>query len=112
MRKSSPATGHWSREFLLFVLQLIETVINSAQREKLLMRSLFTQATLVEDKDAMRMLNRAQPVRDHDGGAALKQPVEGFADQELGLGVHAGGSFIENQKFWIVGQSPRETYEL
>src|SRR5271156_573475 len=112
MRESSPAAEHWRREFLLFVLQLIETVINFAQREKLLMRSLFAQAALVEDKDTVRVLNRAQAVRDHDGCAALQEPVEGFADQELGLSVHAGGSFVENQKFWVVRQSTRETYEL
>src|SRR5580700_7348556 len=80
MRKSGLAAGYRSDQFLLFVLQLIEAVVNSAQREKLLMRSLFTQATLVEDKDAVSMLNCAQAMRDHDGCAALQQPIQRFAN--------------------------------
>jgi hypothetical protein len=62
-------------------LELIEAIVNSAQREKLLVRALFAQTSLVEHKNAMRVLNGAQPMRDDDSGASLKQPIESFADQ-------------------------------
>src|ERR1700689_1483406 len=110
--KPSSPPGHRTSQFLRPVLQLIETVVNPAQREKLLMRTLFPEAAFVKDQDAVSVLNRAQAMRDHDSGAALQQPVERFTDQELGFGVHAGGSFVENQEFGVVRQSASETHEL
>ena len=62
------------------------------------MRALLAQAAFVEDENAMRVLNGAEPVRDDDGGATLQQPVERLADHQLGLRVHAGRGFVENQQ--------------
>ena len=105
-----PANRH--REFLLFVLKLIEAIVDSAQRQQFLMRTLLAQASFVEHENAMRVLNRAQPVRDDDRGAAFEQAVERLADQQFGLGVHTGSGFVENQELRVVRQRARETDEL
>jgi len=45
-------------------LQLVKPIVNSALREKLLMRALFAQAPFVKHENAVGVLDRAQPVRD------------------------------------------------
>ena len=89
-------SGPWNVDFLFFVLQLVKPVVNSALGEKFLVRALFAQFALVENQNAVGMLNRAQPMRDHERGAAREQPVERFANQQLGFRIHAGGRFIQN----------------
>ena len=76
------------------------------------MRALFAQAPFVEDEDAVGVLNGAEPVRDHQRCASLKQPVERLADLQLGLRVHTGCRFVENQEPRVVGQGAREADEL
>ena len=66
----------------------------------------------VKHENAMRVLDRAQPVRDHHGRAAVEQPVERLADHQLRLRVHARGGFVEDQKLRIVRQRAREAYQL
>jgi hypothetical protein len=41
------------------------------------------------------MHNGVQAVRDHDGGAALTQMLDGFLHLLLGFGVQRRGGFIE-----------------
>src|SRR5256885_12791315 len=105
-------SGPWNVDFLLFVLQLVKPIVNSALGEKFLMRSLFAQFALVEHENTVRMLNRTQPMRDHKRRAAREQPIERFANQQLGFRIHAGSRFIQNQKARIVRESPREVDEL
>src|SRR5262249_37400880 len=68
-------------QFLLFVLKLVETIINSPLREKLLMRALFAQLPFVEHENAVRVLNRAEPVRNHKRRAPGQQTIQGFPNQ-------------------------------
>src|ERR1700722_8357877 len=51
-------------------------------------------------------------MRDDHRRAPLQQPVQRLSDQKFGLGIHARSGFVENQKFWIVGECASETYEL
>ena len=113
LRKSgSAARRQRRRKFLLLVLQLVEAVVNAAKGEQFLMRALFAQAPFVEDENAIRVLDGAEAVRDHDGGAAFEQTVERFADHHFRLGVDARSGFVENQEFRIVRQGAREAHQL
>ena len=76
-------------QLLIFVLELIEPVINAAQRQQFLMRALLAQLALMEDEDSIGVLDRAQAMGDDDGGAPFDQTIKRLADQQLGLGVHA-----------------------
>src|SRR4029077_7434572 len=102
----------WQMELLLLVLQLVEAIVNSALREEFLMRALFAQASFVKDEDAVGVLNGAEAVRDNQGGAAGEQAIERFANQQLRLGVHAGGRFVEDEEARIVGQRAGKIDEL
>ncbi len=88
----------WEMQLLLFVLQLVEAVVDAALGEEFLVRTLFAEAALVEDKNAVGMLNGAETMRDDQRGAAAEQAIEGIADLQLGLGVDAGSSFVKDEK--------------
>src|SRR5215470_8732690 len=111
-RLGSVANFEREMEFLLFVLKLIEAIVNAALGEKLLMRALFAQAAFVKDEDAIRVLNGAEAVGNHEGGASGKQAAQGFADLQFSFSIHARSGFIENQKSRIVGQGAGEIDEL
>src|ERR1700683_3093588 len=76
------------------------------------MRTLLAQPALVENQNAVSMLNGAKSMCDYHRRAPLQQPVERFPDQKLGLGIHAGCRFVENQKLRIVSQGASKTHEL
>src|SRR5260370_344531 len=56
-----------------------------------------------EDGDVEELLSR---------GASGEQAVQGFADLQLGLGIHAGGGFVENQEVRIVRKGAGKINEL
>ena len=76
------------------------------------MRTLLAQPAFVENQNAVGVLNRAEPVRDDQRGAALEQTIERFANHDFGLGVHARCRFVENQEAGIVRERARETDQL
>src|SRR5260221_2161128 len=91
-------------QLLLFVLELVEAVIDAALGEKLLMRALLAETAFVEDEDAVGVLNGAEAMRDDEGGAAAEQAVEGIANQQLGFRVHAGSGLVEGEGVRILRQ--------
>src|SRR5215472_9869394 len=64
-RLGSTANLEGEMQFLLFVLKLIEAIVNAALSEKLLMRALFAQTAFVKDKDAICVLDSTQTVGNH-----------------------------------------------
>src|SRR5579862_8775519 len=75
MRESGrPRAVNGKRKLLFLVLKLIQPVVNSAQAEQFLVRSLLAQTPLVKHKNPIRVLNRAQPMRDHHRRAPFEQP--------------------------------------
>src|SRR5712671_3658577 len=102
----------WEMQLLLFVLELVEAVVDAALGEEFLVRALLAEATLVEDENAVGMLNGAEAMRDDQRGATAEQAVESIADLQLGLGVHAGSSFVKDEEARIVRQGAREIDEL
>src|ERR1051325_10618044 len=74
--RSSVASARGKVQLLLLVLKLVEPVVNSALCQKLLVIALFAQLALVEDQDAVCVLNCAKAVRNDERCAAREQPVE------------------------------------
>src|SRR5260370_2874292 len=99
-------------QLLLFVLELIEGVVGAERGEEGLVRALFAEAAFVEDEDAVGVLNGAESMRDDQRGAAAEKAVECIADLQLGLGIHAGGGFVEDEEARIVGEGASEIDEL
>ena len=99
-------------EFLLFVLELIEAVVDTALCQKFLMRALFAKAAFVKDENARSVLNGAQAMGDDERSASGEQAVERFANLQFGFGVYARSGFIQNQEARIVGERSREANQL
>src|SRR5271170_3180301 len=76
------------------------------------MGALLAEFSFVEYEYAVGVLNGAEAVGDDHGGTSAEQAIEGFADLQLGFGVHTGSGFVENQKTGIVRQRARETDQL
>ena len=68
-------------QLLVLILQLVETVVDAALSQQFAVRALFAQAALVEDEDAVGMLDGAEAMGNDDGGAAREQAIEGSADE-------------------------------
>src|SRR5581483_702289 len=77
------------------VLQLVETVVDAALREEIVVRPHLHDAALVEHDDAIDVLDRRQTVGDDDRGPADHQLRERVLDEVLGLRVDGARGFVE-----------------
>src|SRR4029077_14355697 len=97
---------------LLLILELVETVVDPAKGQQLLMSTLFAQPSFVEHQNAIRMLDGAEPMRNHQRRAAAEQAIERLANLQFRLGINARRSLIENQETRIVRQGASKIDEL
>ena len=60
-----------------------------------------------EDNDRLGVDNRAEPVRDHEGGAAFarEEALDLGLDDALSLRVERGGCFVEDDNLRVAQQS-------
>jgi len=84
-------------QFLIFVLELVETEVDATEPKQFLVSALFAKAPLVEDQDAIGMLDSAEAVSDDERSPAGKQAVQSSADEQFSLGVNTRRSFIKNE---------------
>ena len=55
-------------------------------------------AALVQHHDAVRLLDRSQPVSDHQGGAILRGPFQRLLHQLFRFSVQGAGGFVQQQQ--------------
>ncbi len=79
---------------------------------KFLVRAHLAQLAFVHHQNPIGPLDGGKAMRDDDRGAPLHQVIERLANTELGLGIDAGGGFVQDQVARIVRQRPGETDEL
>ena len=82
--------------FLVFVLELVELVVEAAVGEELLVGALFAEASLVHDEDGIGALDGGEAMGDDDTGSAGDHAGEGGFDAQLGFGVDGAGGFVED----------------
>lgn len=68
--------------------------------------------SLVKHANQIRVLNCAQPVRDRDSGALLRDAVQGLLDDSFALRVQRRRCFIKKQDFGLSKQCPGNTEPL
>src|SRR5438309_11201143 len=90
------AGEHRSDSFLVFVLQLVELIVNAALGEELLMCADLADLSLVHDDDLVGALNGREPVSNDQGGAALNNAAQSIAYSKLCSCVYAGSGLIQN----------------
>ncbi len=66
----------------------------------------------VHHDDLVRALHGRKPMRNDHRSPAFDHAAKGFAHPEFGLGIDAGGSFIENQDLRIVRQGASKRNQL
>jgi hypothetical protein len=94
--------------FLVFVLELVELVINSAIGEQFLVTAHFANFSFVHHDDLVGALNRGKSMGDDDRRAAFDHAAEGVSDFEFSFRIHAGSSFVENENLRIMRQRAGE----
>src|SRR6185437_2094052 len=99
-------------QFLVLVREAIEAPVDAALLQQLLVGTLLAQHALVHDEDQVGALDGREAMGDTDAGAAGEHAGEGFANFELGVGVHAGGGFVEDQDRGIRRKSAGEVDQL
>ena len=100
------------RRFLVFVLELVELVVEAAFGEELLVGALLAELAFVHDEDGVGALDGGEAVGDEDAGAAGDHAGESGADAELGVGVDGAGGLVEDEDAGAVGEGAGEGDEL
>src|SRR3569623_15989 len=81
-------------------------------RHQLIEGSALGDAPLVKYKDARRIADGGEAVRDHECGAALHHGVEGGVDLGFGHGVERGGRLVQNEDRRVLLQRARNREPL
>src|ERR1700683_3719822 len=97
---------------LIFILQLVKLVVNSALGQKLLVRSHLANLPLVHADDRVGALNGRQPVRDDQRRTPFYHAAERVAHAKFGFRIHARSRLIENQNLGTMRQRPSERDQL
>src|SRR5690348_8654030 len=84
--------------FVRAVLELVEAVIDAALREEILVRPELHDAPLVQDDDAVDVLNGRETVGDDDRRPPDHQLRERVLDEVLRLGVHRARRLVEHEE--------------
>ena len=90
----------------------MEAAVDPVEREQLGVGPDLAHATVMENDDAIHVLDRRKPVRDDEARAGVHQGPEGVLDLELGPRVHGRGRLVEDQEARIARERPSEGQEL
>ena len=99
-------------EFLILVLQLVELPVEAAIGKQFLVRTHLAKLPFVHDENRVGSLDGGQTMRNQDAGAAFDHALECAANAQLGIGVDAGGGFVEDEDVRIVGERAGEIDQL
>ena len=66
----------------------------------------------MHDENGVGALNGGEAMGDQDAGSAFHHALERAANAKLGVGVDAGGGFVEDEDAGIVGERAGKIDEL
>lgn len=98
IHRLSPQGSHLG-DILIRLDQFVELAIPG---DEFIVGPDFRDLAILHDNQAVRILERRQPVRDGEGRAPGNQAVDGFLDLLLGLDIHVRSRFIEDENTRIV----------
>ena len=104
--------GRSALDLLAFELAQIQMVIEAAPIQKILVRALFDDLTIVDDQHLVGIADGAQPMGDHKAGPSFHQPQKGRLDPDLGAAVDAAGRLIQDQDARIGKDGPGDGQKL
>ena len=80
--------------------------------DQLVVRAELGEDAVVDDADAIGARRGGQPVRDHDDGAVLGEPVERELDDALGTRIEARRGFVEHEDRGVGERGACQRHEL
>jgi hypothetical protein len=81
----------------IFELQLIQAMVDAALSKQFLVCAGFAELALVQDEDAVHVLDRRETMSDRNGRTPSHEDAQGVANQQLRFGVDARGRFVEDE---------------
>jgi hypothetical protein len=87
------------------MLQPVQLGVETLLLQQAGVRPALDDPAVVEDENDVGVLDRRQPMRDHEGRAPGEQVAQAFEHEPLGFGVQTGARLIENQNPGFVAQS-------
>ena len=89
-----------------------QPAIRTVAADQLGMAAALDDAAVIEHEDAVGADHARQPVRQDQGRAPLRQPVERLLDHRLVLGIDRGQRLVEDQDRRVAQQCPRDRQTL
>ena len=89
-------------------LDAVQARVRAVRREQLGVRPDLDDAPAVEHDDAVGVLDRRQPVRDHDRGASAHQRIERGLHLALRFRVERRGRLVEDQQRRVLEERARD----
>lgn len=87
-----------SLRFLIqFLFAGIKFVISSLFGKKRLVTAAFDDLSFFQYHDGIRVSDRGESVRDHEGGTVLHQAIHAVLDMALGSGIDRRGRLVEDE---------------
>src|SRR5881409_4032790 len=77
--------------------QVVQAAIQPVRGEQVAVRPALHDPPLRQDDDEIGVLDRREPVGNHEHGAMRHQPVDGLLHEALGLGVECAGGLVQDQ---------------
>ncbi len=90
----------------------MQPLVDAAVADQLFVRSEFRDASLIEDHDLVGAPDCRQAVRDYDYGAIADQGLKRALHQDFRFAIQMRRSFVQNQDWGILEQSPRDGQPL
>ena len=90
----------------------VQVMIEPASIEQRLMRALFDNFSVVDHDDLISIADGAQPVRDHEAGAALHQTQQRLLNARFGAGIDAARRLVEDLDAGVGQHSARNRQQL
>ena len=87
-------------------MQRVKTMIRSARRQQLGVRSALDDLSPLEHENLVGMDDRREPVGDHEYRPPAQQSVHRLLHQPLRLGIERRSGLVEDEDRWIPEQGP------
>src|SRR5687767_1765890 len=98
--------------FLVRILELIQTPVKTPPRKQLVMRTGFAKLAVMKHHYPITFLDRGKAMGDDKRCAFAHNAVDGLLDKLLGLGVYRACSLVQYQDRGIEGHRASERNEL
>src|SRR4051812_44723568 len=106
--------GAWLHRLEFFFQQLlvVELGVVAVPRDELVVRPQLDDAPAVQHRDAVRIADGGDAMRDKDGRTAQHHLAEMLEDLLLGVGIDARERVIEDENPWVADDGARDRSAL